>query len=119
MGAWGYGPLDNDLAADWIDENLVGLLEQTIAEADTAEEVLAAMHVALLTDAMIGFEDPEAVLTRFGEVEASDSSMEWTDPAERARVLTRMKSEISAIVMARREVDQETGPRVAEDDGSN
>jgi len=47
MGAWGYGPYENDSALDWLGDNITDRVEKGLRSKDEAEVRVAA---AVITD---------------------------------------------------------------------
>lgn len=48
MGAWGYGPFDNDDASDVVASILKPILKVSRAKKPEHEEVIAAVHILLI-----------------------------------------------------------------------
>jgi hypothetical protein len=89
MGAWGYGPLDNDGAADWLHSKLKKPIEQGLKSKDPTIAFAALGAVDKLNLVVSKVLLKKAIET----VSASDSSA-WSSPSARTGAVRRVAKRV-------------------------
>lgn len=89
MGAWGFGPLDNDGAQDWLYATLKNPLKKALRSKDPTVAFAALGVVAELGSQAL--RDEESIAKAEATVLAEDAS-NWTSPASRKRAIRRTVS---------------------------
>jgi hypothetical protein len=86
MGAWGYGPLDNDGAQDWLQKDLAKVLDKHL-KSNNPTVVFAAMGVTAKLD--MGRKVNRHALVKAAKTMLADDASDWKSETARKAAVRR------------------------------